>query len=312
LSDIRPAPYPAKTKAKGWRFEIDYEKVDQSDTWSLASEIPMAQPALLMMWLMAWTMEPVGSMPNDQNIIRAKCKIPPAVWLKVGPILMRGWWLADDGRLYHDTIVQRVLEMLEYRQKEADRRARNRGSPADVPDLSRGTDAGQPPDSHGMPDTGTGTSSSLRSEGKPARKRAAPSPDCPDGVEAQTWSDFLDLRRKKSAPVTRTVLAGAGREAVKAGITLQAFLELWCLRGSQGLMAEWLKPHEIAAYRGAPAAPPSNTVLETGLRAVAATQQYLAGQTMTPEAEARAAAARAEFLAKHKGAKAPEPEGQPQ
>lgn len=248
MSEIRPAPYPAKTKAKGWRFEIDYEKVDQSDTWSLASEIPMAQPALLMMWLMAWTMEPVGSMPNDQNIIRAKCKIPPTVWSKVGPLLMRGWWLAEDGRLYHDTIVQRVLEMLEYRRKEAERRGRNRGSPADVPPLSRGTHTGQQQDSDGSPDTGTGTSSSLRSEGKPARKRAA-GPECPDGVTAQTWSDFLDLRRKKRAPVTQTVIAGAKSEAFKAGIELESFLAIWCLRGSQGLQAEWLKPDELKSAK---------------------------------------------------------------
>jgi hypothetical protein len=59
-------------------------------------------------------------------------------------------------------------------------------------------------------------------------------------------------------------------------------------------------------------APPPATVLATGLKAEAATQQYLADHVMTPEEEARAAAARAEFLAKHKGLKAPEPEGQPQ
>lgn len=244
MSDIRPAPYPAKTKAKGWRFEIDYEKVDQSDTWSLASEIPMAQPALLMMWLIAWKQEPVGAFPNDENLIRAKCKIPPATWGKVRAVLMRGWWLADDGRLYHDTIVLRVLEMLEYRRKEAERKGRTRGGHADVPDMSRGTSTGQTQDSTVSHDTGTGTTTSLREEEKPARKRAA-SPACPDGVDAQTWSDFLDLRRKKSAPVTKTVIDCAGREAVKAGISLQAFLEIWCFRGTQGLMAEWLKPHEL-------------------------------------------------------------------
>lgn len=60
-------------------------------------------------------------------------------------------------------------------------------------------------------------------------------------------------------------------------------------------------------------APPPATVLATGLKAEAATQQYLAAHVMTPEEEARAAAARAAFVAKYpKGAKAPEPEGQPQ
>jgi uncharacterized protein YdaU (DUF1376 family) len=60
-------------------------------------------------------------------------------------------------------------------------------------------------------------------------------------------------------------------------------------------------------------APPPATVIEIGLKAHAATQQHLADHVMTPEEEASAAAARAAFVAKHpKGAKAPEPEGQPQ
>ena len=153
----RPIPYPADTRAKGWRFEVDYEKVEQSDTWDLATEVPMAQPALLMMWLMAWTQVPCGSLPNDENLIRVKCRIPPKYWPTLKPILMRNWWLAEDGRLYHDTLVLRVREMLEYRRKESERRNRNRGKLAAVPDLSRGTSAGHTADDTGAPDTGTGT-----------------------------------------------------------------------------------------------------------------------------------------------------------
>ena len=153
----KPVPYPADVRAKGWRFEIDYEKVEQSDTWSLASEVPMAQPALLMMWMIAWTQVPCGSMPADENLIRLKCRIPQKQWPILKPILMRGWRLAEDGRLYHDTIVERVNEMQEYRRKEAERRNRNRVKPSDVPDLSRGTYAGHPMDDTEMPDTGTGT-----------------------------------------------------------------------------------------------------------------------------------------------------------
>ena len=156
----RATPYPADTRAKGWRFEIDYEKVEQSDTWDLATEIPMAQPALLMMWLMAWTQVPCGSMPADENLIRVKCRIPPKLWPALKPILMRGWWEAEDGRLYHDTLVERVMEMLEYRRKEAERRNRNRAKPGVPPALSRVTTGGHTPDATGTPDTGTGTGTS--------------------------------------------------------------------------------------------------------------------------------------------------------
>lgn len=153
----RPIPYPADTRAKGWRFELDYEKIEQSDTWSLAAEVPMAQHSLLMMWMMAWTQVPCGSLPNDTAIIRAKCKVPPKMWTPLQPVLMRGWWLAEDGRLYHDTIVERVLEMLAHKDKEKTRKAAYRARmAASVTDLSRGTDSGRTPDSHGSDDTGTG------------------------------------------------------------------------------------------------------------------------------------------------------------
>ena len=84
-----------------------------------------------------------------------------------------------------------------------------------------------------------------------ARKRATPL-DCPEGVDPQVWADWLQLRKQKRAPVTATVLDGAKSEAVKAGMSLEAFLRVWCRRGSQGLEAEWLKPHE----RGRSAATP--------------------------------------------------------
>jgi uncharacterized protein YdaU (DUF1376 family) len=166
----RPAPYPADTRAKGWRFELDYEKIDQSDTWDLASEIPLSQHCLLMMWLVAWRQEPCGSFPNDEAVIRAKCKIPADTWSSVRQVLMRGWWLADDGRLYHDTIVQRVKEMLAKRRKEADRKAAYRaqvpeepaGGHMDVPDMSRGTEKGLHPES----DTSTRTSINTSEEDK--------------------------------------------------------------------------------------------------------------------------------------------------
>lgn len=80
----------------------------------------------------------------------------------------------------------------------------------------------------------------------PTRK-AKGSTDClnkPEDVTDQTWSDWLQLRKSKRSPVTHTVLDGARAEALKAGLSLEAFLQVWCVRGSQGLMAEWLKPSE--------------------------------------------------------------------
>jgi len=67
---------------------------------------------------------------------------------------------------------------------------------------------------------------------------------CPPDVGLQEWQDWLSLRKAKNAPVTETVLKSARKEAEKAGITLNAFLTIWCARGSQGLEASWLKSDE--------------------------------------------------------------------
>ena len=80
---------------------------------------------------------------------------------------------------------------------------------------------------------------SLRSVGK-----RASAPPCPNGVEAQTWGDWLTLRKSKRAPVTQTVIAEACKQADIAGMSLEDFLRAWCRRGSQGLEAAWLKPEE--------------------------------------------------------------------
>lgn len=77
------------------------------------------------------------------------------------------------------------------------------------------------------------------------RSRAVEVPK-PEDVSEQVWSDWLALRKSKRAAVSATVLAEARSEAAKAGISMERFLTIWCLRGTQGLMAEWLKPSELA------------------------------------------------------------------
>lgn len=75
----------------------------------------------------------------------------------------------------------------------------------------------------------------------PSRSKSIPKPD---DVDEQTWADWTQLRKAKKAPVTETVMRDARRESEKAKMSLEAFLQVWCARGSQGLQADWLKPNE--------------------------------------------------------------------
>jgi hypothetical protein len=100
-----------------------------------------------------------------------------------------------------------------------------------------------------IPDTGYRIPDSLQGQESPsaspppATPKKPPIPK-PDDVSDEIWSDWCQLRRQKKATVTATVLRGARYEATKASLTLERFLAIWCLRGSQGLEASWLTPTE--------------------------------------------------------------------
>lgn len=186
-TDLPSAPYPADTMAKGWRFELDHERIEQSDTWALTP--PDLRPWLLMLWMTSWKQTPCGTLPNEDVLIAARIGMPPKTFAKVRAALLRGWWLAADGRLYHNTVAERVQAMLTTKNAEKTRKAEYRkriaagqhAPSATVPGLSHGTDEGQMPDASGTDPgkdatgTGTGTSngSSLRSEPPPPKPEKA-------------------------------------------------------------------------------------------------------------------------------------------
>lgn len=76
---------------------------------------------------------------------------------------------------------------------------------------------------------------------EPSRNRQRENtPERPDGVGEQVWSDWLRLRRSKRAEVTATALAGIAREAGRAGWSLDAALAECCSRGWTGFKADWV------------------------------------------------------------------------
>lgn len=137
----RAAPYPAETRARGWRFEIDMEAIKASDTWLLAKTGAM-RGALLLLWSEAWQQTPCGTLPNDDELIALLIDMPVSTFQKNRKTLMRGWYEASDGRLYHETITKRVLSMLDKRANDA-KRAANRRARATASAVTHGvvTDA---------------------------------------------------------------------------------------------------------------------------------------------------------------------------
>ena len=78
--------------------------------------------------------------------------------------------------------------------------------------------------------------------------------ELPD-VTDQTFSDFIELRKAKKAPVTLRAIEGIRSEAEKAGISLENALIECCSRGWVGFKAEWYCKQQAPPQRGSPVIP---------------------------------------------------------
>jgi uncharacterized protein YdaU (DUF1376 family) len=154
-------------------------------------------------------------------------------------VLSRFFKLGEDGQYVQDRI---LAELLEYHQK-ADTNKRiavERETKRKQNSTNREQVVNEPPPNHKPI---TINQEPLTNNQKPKKEKATVVA-CPPDVGLQEWQDWLSLRKAKNAPVTETVMKSARKEAEKAGITLNAFLTIWCARGSQGLEASWLKSDE--------------------------------------------------------------------
>lgn len=71
------------------------------------------------------------------------------------------------------------------------------------------------------------------------KRTSAPVLECPPEVTEQTWTDFVQMRKRKRADITQTALDVLSREARKAGLSLEAVLRECVTRGWVGFKSEW-------------------------------------------------------------------------
>ncbi len=237
---MQDPPYPSDTRAKGWRLEIDHERIDQSDTWALAK--PEVRPWLLMLWLVAWKQTPCGSLPAEDDLIAARIGMSAIAFSKHRAVLMRGWWLAEDGRLYHNVLVQRVQEMLAKRMKDAERAAKSRS----IKSQSQANHAGVTRDAdvtHAFPTREFDTKHQAPDTSK--RKEKPPKPHAADAAGfAEFWSAWPRKVGKAQAEKAWTKLHPSDDlvAAILRAIAAQSRSPQWLKDGGQFIPhpATWL------------------------------------------------------------------------
>lgn len=212
-----------------------------ADTMSFTTEQHGAYIRLLMA---CWRErgQPLSGADEDMATITG---LPVARWRSIKAKLLAKFEQTEGGGITHKRVQresERALKVSEARSESGKNGAAKRWQ-KDGKQIANAID--EPWQNNGQSQSHITNPPSLRSGG-----RRASAPDRPADVDAQVWSDWLDLRKAKKAPVTATVIDAARAEAEKAGMTLEAFLRTWCARGSQGLQADWLKPHERAGPNG--------------------------------------------------------------
>lgn len=121
-------PYPPDTRAKGWRFELDVDWLEQYAAWALLpSEM---KPWLLRLYMVAWKQTPAGTLQGSDSLIAARIGMPAKTFAKYRDDLLYDWERGNDGRLYHPMMTQRVHEMEDKRGKDAKRAAARRARAA--------------------------------------------------------------------------------------------------------------------------------------------------------------------------------------
>ena len=249
-----PAPYPADTQSKGWRFEVNTEQIKKSDTW-LRARTGYVRAHLLLLWTEAWEQSPCGSLPDDDELISLMLDMAPDDFAKNKAVLMRGWWLAEDGRLYHDTIVARVLDMIDKRMSNAERARRSRENKAKSQDgndsVTRDAHVTGVSVTHEF-DTKNQeprTSTSKEETPKAPRKRRAPAASQQvvsldqlkaEGVSEQHATDWLTVRAKKSLPLTPTAWEEVKAQATLAGVSIDEAVRMAAANGWGGFKHKWL------------------------------------------------------------------------
>ena len=113
-NEIPDPPYPADTKANGWKPEQDIQRIKQSRTWVLCP--PSFRPWLLMVWMESWDSVPVGTYPaDDDEMIAARIGMDQHEFEVRRKMLMRGWYRCSDGNLYHPYLSEMIGKMLSKR-----------------------------------------------------------------------------------------------------------------------------------------------------------------------------------------------------
>lgn len=125
--ELPDPPYSKDTSAKGYGFDLDVQRMQNSDSWAICpSDI---RPWMIMSWVISWGQFPCGSLPSDDEILAVRLGCTMEFLQVHRRFIMRGWVLHADGRFYHPVVTEEVMKMILSREKWKIKKSGQRPSP---------------------------------------------------------------------------------------------------------------------------------------------------------------------------------------
>ncbi len=163
-----PPPVPPDADLTDFKFmPLEVVRLRRSRSWLICRRKPHLGFYMLNLWATAWHERPAGSLEPDDDVLSDAAMCSPEKWAKVRADVMRGWYLASDGRLYHPVVAEKVFDAWEAKllarwSKECDRirkenkkRLENQGlpilDPLPIPEKPRLERPVFPDDGDGIP-----------------------------------------------------------------------------------------------------------------------------------------------------------------
>ena len=201
-----------------------------ADYLSATSRLTTEQHGAYLLLLMDYWKN--GAPPNNDAVLAQITKLSPDAWSNARNML-QGFFQVSDEHWLHTRVeseMQKANHNKQTNSKRGKAGADARWGKNDAPSI-----VGAMPKQSSADSTSPSPSSSKNT--KNTKNTVTP----PVGVAESVWQDWLIHRKAKRAAVTQSALDGIAKEAGKVGITLQAALEMCCMRGWTGFKAEWLK-----------------------------------------------------------------------
>lgn len=123
-------PVPADADLRDFAFmPLDVHRLRDSDLAATASAEEFR--AAVLLWCAAWHQLPAGSLPSDDRVLASlvgfgRGEKAIEAWKQVKEVALDGFFLCNDGRLYHGVIAEKACESWQRKRESSERREAHR------------------------------------------------------------------------------------------------------------------------------------------------------------------------------------------